>query len=121
MGAADVARFSPPYLGDVPVLGRLFTSEVATDGGHDTINRGQMRVAQQDEPFRNVHGAGFRAVFDLADLDRSRFMIAVGQSGNPLSRHFLDLALPWRDFAWLALPAAATAMPDTRTLRLAPK
>ena len=120
-GNAHVARFSPPYLGDVPLLGRLFSAEVATDGGYDTLNRGHMRIAQDTAPFRNLHGAGFRGIFDLADLDRSRFMIAVGQSGNPLSRHFLDLTLPWRDFAWLTLPAVGTPLPDGRTLRLLPR
>lgn len=119
-GAGHTVRFSPPYLGDIPVLGRWFSAELATDGGHDTINRGQMRVAREDAPFANVHGAGFRAVFDLADLDRSQFMVVPGQSGNPLSRHFLDLAEPWRDFAWVALPAAGTPMPASRSLRLVP-
>ncbi|WP_374448353.1 penicillin acylase family protein [Stella sp.] len=119
-GTAHTVRFAPAWLGDVPLLGRLFSAEVATDGGHDTIHRGMMRVARKDAPFANVHGAGFRAVFDLADLDQSRFMIAGGQSGHPLSRHFLDLVQPWRDFAWLAMPALAVPMPGSRTLRLVP-
>ena len=42
-----------------------------------------------------VHGAGFRAVYDLADLDRSRFIQAVGQSGNIFSPHYGDLAPLW--------------------------
>ncbi len=120
-GTAHPARFAPLFLGDVPLLGRWFTAEVATDGGYDTINRGHMRIADEAAPFRNRHGAGFRGIFDLANLDASLFMIAVGQSGNPLSRHFLDLAVPWRDFRWLALPGAATPMPDSRTLHLVPR
>jgi penicillin amidase len=50
-------------------------------------------------PFAHRHGAGYRAVYDLADLDNSRFMIATGQSGNPLSPHYGDLVRPWRDGA----------------------
>lgn len=37
-----------------------------------------------------------RTVIDLADLDRSRYAIAGGQSGNPLSRHYADQLERWR-------------------------
>src|SRR3546814_17931480 len=50
-----------------------------------------------DTLFEDVHGAGFRAVYDLENLDRSRFMIATGQSGNPLSHLYGNLTLRWRD------------------------
>ena len=46
--------------------------------------------------FRQVHGAGLRAVYDLADLDASRFVIATGQSGNPLSSHWGDFLELWQ-------------------------
>jgi penicillin amidase len=36
-------------------------------------------------------------VYDLADLDRSLFMVAPGQSGNLLSRHARDFLTRWRD------------------------
>ena len=32
---------------------------------------------------------------DLADPDRSRYVLAGGQSGNPLSRHYGDLLELW--------------------------
>ncbi|MFW5660454.1 MAG: penicillin acylase family protein, partial [Oceanicaulis sp.] len=41
------------------------------------------------------HAASFRAIYDLADLNRSRFMFAPGQSGHPLSPHHGDLAARW--------------------------
>ena len=41
-------------------------------------------------------GAGYRGVYDLADPDSSVFVIATGQSGHPLSRHYDDLAERWR-------------------------
>ena len=37
-------------------------------------------------PFASTHAAGYRGLYDLADLDRSRFVARTGQSGNPLSR-----------------------------------
>ena len=36
-------------------------------------------------------------IVDLARPDAARFMIAPGQSGNPLSPHWGDLLRPWRD------------------------
>jgi penicillin amidase len=60
--------------------------------------------------FPDVHAAGLRAVFDLADLDRSRFIIAGGQSGNPLSSHYHDLVERWRDGGHLELPGGGAVV-----------
>ncbi|MEO5337662.1 MAG: penicillin acylase family protein [Magnetospirillum sp. WYHS-4] len=98
-GAAHMARFHHPLLAAYGI-GRL---ETPTDGGDDTVNRGTSRIATESRPFDHVHGAGLRAIYDLADLDRARFMIATGQSGNPLSRHFDDLLPEWRDGRYLRL------------------
>ena len=47
-------------------------------------------------PYRNVHAAGLRAVYDFSDPDSSVFIIATGESGHLLSRHYDDLAAIWR-------------------------
>ncbi|MDO9499731.1 penicillin acylase family protein, partial [Falsiroseomonas sp.] len=47
-------------------------------------------------PYLNVHGAGYRGVYDFADPDSSVFVISTGQSGHPLSRHYDDLCERWR-------------------------
>jgi penicillin amidase len=47
-------------------------------------------------PFLNVHGAGFRGVYDFADPNSSVFIISTGQSGHFLSQHYDDLAQLWR-------------------------
>jgi penicillin amidase len=44
-----------------------------------------------------------RAVYDLGNLGESLWMPATGQSGNPLSPHFLDLAERWRNFDYLRI------------------
>ena len=49
-----------------------------------------------DAPYTNVHGAGYRGVYDFADPDSSVFVISTGQSGHPLSRHYDDLGEIWR-------------------------
>ncbi len=104
-GAAHVARFPHPLLSRVPILDKLFETSVETDGGHYTINRGGPRFGgDEGHRFEHIHGAGYRAVYDLADLDKSLFIMVPGQSGNPLSRHYSDLAEAWRDGAYLGWP-----------------
>lgn len=96
-GEAHRARLAHPLLGRLPVIGRLFKVEPMTDGDNWTVNRAQSRLLDDLDPFGDVHGAGYRAVYDLADLDRSLFQMSLGQSGHRLSPHFSDLARSWAD------------------------
>ncbi len=92
--AAHVARFRHLPFGFIPVLKDLFDVIVPHDGGRYTSNAGIVSF-KEGNLFNQVHGAGFRAVYDLADLERSRFIQAVGQSGNVFSPHYDDLAARW--------------------------
>ncbi len=119
-GAAHRARFPHPILSRVPYLDSLFGYGIETDGGDDTLNRAGARAAGPPEAlFADIHGPGYRAVYDLADLDRSRFMIATGQSGNPFSPHYGNLATRWRDGIYVLLDGSGTAEQDR--LRLIPE
>lgn len=68
---------------------------VETSGGDDTLNRGVMAHGGPD-PFTNVHGAGFRGVYDFSDPERSQFIVATGVSGHPLSPYYANLTPLWR-------------------------
>ena len=105
-GEAHRARFSHPLAGRIPLLGGLLNREIATSGGPTTVNRGGSRFRDDRDPFRHAHGAGYRAIYDLADPDRSRFIQSVGQSGNPFSPHYDDLVELWRDGAYISLDPA---------------
>jgi penicillin amidase len=112
-GQAHQAVFAHPLLRTIPVLGTLTTISVPSAGDDNTLCRGGMNAAMQ-----SVHGASYRGVYDLADLDRSLFMITPGQSGNPFSSHARDFVIRWRDGATITLgPLAATV---TGTIRLTP-
>ncbi len=118
-GDAHRVKFKHPFMSRIPVLGSLFAYAVESDGGTYTVNRGGVSFAGGwSNLFEDVHGPGYRAVYDLADLDNSRFMIATGQSGNTLSPHYGDLATRWRDGDYVKLVGDATVR--TRTLRLTP-
>ncbi len=118
-GDAHRAKFNHPVLSRIPVLGGFFAYTVESDGGSYTVNRGGVSFASASgDLFEDVQGPGYRAVYDLADLDNSRFMIATGQSGNPLSPHYGDLVTRWRDGVYLKLVGDTTT--PMQTLRLMP-
>ena len=85
-------------------------------------NRAQNRVSDRQAPYASVHGPGLRAVYDLSDLDRSLFVIATGQSGNPLSRNYRDLTPLWAEGRYVQIPylSGRLARDATGLLRLVP-
>lgn len=101
---AHIARLTHRLLTRVPGIGALADIDIATPGDDSTVNRGTTSLRDEAKPFAHVHGPGLRAVYDLADLERSRFIIAGGQSGNLLSRHYGDMAQRWRDLGYVTLP-----------------
>ncbi len=86
-----------------PLLGKMLGVQRPIGGGNDTPMRAASRIADLDEPFTAIHGASFRAIYDLADLAASRFIIVGGQSGNPFSAHWTDLVDLWMDGGGLTL------------------
>ena len=109
-GSLHKVAFRHPVVGRIPVLRDLFGTVIETDGGPFTINRGTARLSGGPELFGHVHGPGLRAVFDLANLGASHFMIASGQSGHPLSPFYIDTTQPWRDGETFFLAGDATAL-----------
>ena len=94
-GDAHQATHDHTVLGEVPVLRHLVNIRQSTSGGDFTLMRGRTSGKDPD-PFLNVHGGGYRGVYDFADPDSSVFIISTGQSGHPLSRHYDDLGEMWR-------------------------
>lgn len=101
-GESHIVPFAHPLFRFVAPLSRWFGANVATGGGDHTINRGTYR-ASGDGRFPHVHGAGLRAIFDMADPSAARYMIAPGQSGILTSPHFSDLARPWAEGEYIVL------------------
>ena len=94
-GEAHQALHRHATLGRVPLLSYFVNIYQTTSGGDNTLLRGKTSGAEP-EPFFNVHAAGYRGVYDFADPDSSVFVIATGQSGHFLSRHYDDLGQLWR-------------------------
>ncbi|MCB6177117.1 penicillin acylase family protein [Rhodobacter sp. Har01] len=110
-GDAHQAAHDHPVLGSVPMLRYFVNIRQSTSGGDDTLLRGRTAGVGED-PYRNVHGAGYRGVYDFADPDSSVFITSTGQSGHPLSRHYDDLGELWRRGEYIPMsldPALARA------------
>ncbi len=94
-GDAHEAIHEHQVLGGTRLFGWAVNIRQSTSGGDNTLNRART-AARGDNPYRNVHGAGYRGVYDFADPDSSVFVTATGQSGHPLSRYYDNLGALWR-------------------------
>lgn len=96
-GEAHVARARHMPLTTIPVLKRWFDVVAPSPGGSRSVNAGAFSIDADDEDlFVNRHAASFRAVYDLADVERSTFILRTGQSGHFLSPHYDDWVTPWQ-------------------------
>jgi penicillin G amidase len=91
-GELHQASFDHPLTG-VPLVGDWFTVRTPVGGDGSTLNVAHFSYRSDD--YSVYHGPSLRAVYDLSDLDASRFIHAPGQSGHPWSRHYSDLAERW--------------------------
>ena len=96
-GDAHPARMRHSIFRDQPILADLFGIEHPIGGDSVTVNVGHYAPANEADPFAAIHAASYRGLFDLAALERSRFIASTGQSGNPLSPHYRDLAALWAE------------------------
>lgn len=110
-GDAHQATHDHPVLGSVRVLNWFVNIRQSTSGGDNTLQRGRT-IGTGPDPYLNVHAAGYRGVYDFANPDSSVFVIATGQSGHFLSRHYDDLGELWRRGEYIPMsldPALARA------------
>lgn len=110
-GMAHRGHLHNSVLERIPFLSRFVNVVFPMDGDDATLNRATL----QPETLEVVQAATLRAIFDLDDLWQSRFILATGQSGHPLSPHYRD-QLP----LWQANRTTPLHAPQQRTL-LKPK
>jgi penicillin amidase len=114
-GTLHQAVFSHPLFGEVPGLSLLASRRVAVDGDDSTLFRGGNGTLGQ---FASLHGAAYRGIYDIADLERSRFVVTPGQSGNFVSPHAWDLMGMWAQGHTITIPASPARA--VGTIRLEP-
>jgi penicillin amidase len=96
-------------LGNFPVIGGLFNREAEMDGGPFTLLRADNAMASS-RPYAAIHGAGYRAIYDLGAPDNSLYIISVGQSGNVFSPYYDDLLGPWSRAQYITIPTTPVAV-----------
>jgi penicillin G amidase len=105
--AHPLSRVADPALlrdvGKLPVGGSGSTPMASTYRGTD---------------FRLTVGASFRVVIDVGNWDDSRVVNTPGQSGNPLSPHYDDLAPLWAKGDYVPLLFSEAAVDAAAALRI---
>lgn len=115
-GKAHRAHMANPVLRQVPLLGAWLDPDLPADGDFFTVNRGATFSRQGVLEFPDVHGPSMRMVVDLARPLAAAFTLAGGQSGNPLSPHYADGLMDWRDGRYRTI-----VQPAQHTLILKPQ
>ena len=120
-GREHMAAHRHPLFDGVPLLRDIASVRFPSDGGAQTLNRAQPAYLGA-RPFDAVHGAGYRAVYDFADLDNSRFAIPLGQSGNMLSPWAHNFVDRWQTLKYIEINGtrAETARTAIGTITLSP-
>jgi len=119
-GAAHVAAADHRPFGFVPVVSHFFNVAPETSGDAYSINVGHFFIRDDARPFASRHAPSMRAIYDLADLDRSLFMHSTGQSGNFLSPWYGNFAERWAKVEYIEIPAKREAIKAAHTLTLRP-
>ena len=105
-------------LSNAKSLAPFFEVRTPTGGDPFTLNVGQYHLDKLDAPFANRHAASLRAIYDLADMDNSRFVYQTGQSGNVFSSRYRDMSKTWGAVEYRALKMKPEEW--TSTLELVP-
>jgi penicillin amidase len=68
----------------------------------------------RDDPYNQYHVPSYREIVDLSNLDASRFVHTVGQSGQVLSGDYSNLIARWVKVEYLPMRYAKATI-DTAT------
>jgi penicillin amidase len=119
-GEAHYATGDQRPFGFVPYVKRLFNVTPETPGDTYSIDVGHYFIRDEERPFANRHAPSLRAIYDLADLDRSLFIQSTGESGNFLSPWYASFAKRWAEVRYIAIPTRPGSFDAAHTLTLVP-
>jgi len=78
-------------------LSDLFDISIPNSGDGFTVNVARHKIADDTHPWRQFHGPSLRAIYDLSNLDNSRWIHSTGESGNALSEFYGNFTEMWRN------------------------
>jgi penicillin amidase len=98
-GDVHTATFRHPLASVNPLYAKAFNiGPFERTGDGNTPNN-----TRYDADFKQIHGATYRQLFDLADWDKGLATSAPGQSGQYGSPHYADLAPLWAEGRYFPL------------------
>jgi penicillin amidase len=113
-GALHTAAFHHPLEKLGPEYAKAFNlGPVERSGDASTPNN-----TKHDDDFKQIHGASYRQVFDLADWDRGRATSTPGQSGQLGSPHYGDLLPLWAEGQYFPLAYSRKKVEEVTAHRL---
>jgi penicillin amidase len=110
-GDVHTARFTHPLAGSPATRALFQVPAVAKSGDAYTLLASSSATETGAD---QTSGASFAFVFDVKDWDNSTALNAPGQSAQPLSPHYADLAPPWGEGRYVPL-AFSRAKVDAAT------
>lgn len=121
-GDAHAARSEHRPFGRNPLLAKIFDIRVAMPGDTYTINVGRHNLRDEQEPFTTRHAASLRTLYDLSNLENSRFIHSTGQSGNVFSPLYRSYMQRWSEVEYLPMRTERSAVEKGKlgTLTLGP-
>jgi penicillin amidase len=112
-GRAHQSRAEHRPFSRVKPLARFFELRAPVGGDTYTVNVSRVNFRADSttgEFYLDEHGPSLRALYDLGDRSRSRFMHSSGQSGLPWSPHYRSFLQRWVDVQDLPVwPQSAAA------------
>lgn len=102
-GEAHMAHSEHRPFGKVAALAPFFDIRIPTPGDTFTVNVGRHNLRDETAPFENRHAASLRALYDLSNLENSRFMHSTGQSGNVLSPLYRNYSQRWAQVEYIPM------------------
>jgi penicillin amidase len=121
-GKAHFALSEHRPFGRQPQLAKLFDISVPSPGDTYTVDVGRNTLSNESAPYASRHAASLRAIYDLADPDRSMYIHSTGQSGNLLSPLYRNFAERWSraEYIPMSMKRSDALNGSIGTLRLQP-
>jgi penicillin amidase len=122
-GEAHFALSEHRPFGRQAQLAKLFDIRVSSPGDPYTVDVGRNTLGNEAAPFASRHSASLRAIYDLAQPDKSMYIHSTGQSGNLLSPLYKNFAERWArvEYIPMSMKRGDAAAESLGTLRLQPR
>ncbi|MGZ5819036.1 MAG: penicillin acylase family protein, partial [Burkholderiaceae bacterium] len=121
-GKPHSARSAHRPFSSVASLAKLFDIRIETPGDSFTIDVGHFNLRSKEELFTSFEAPSLRALYDLSNLENSRFIHSTGQSGNVLSPLYRSYVQRWADVKYLPMMTKRESVEKNKmgTLTLTP-